>query len=279
MHYRLSSITRLVAGLSPWMFGFDSRPIRVRFIADKVALGHVLLRVLRFHHIRVIPSMLHIHLYPSVFLTEDQKLDDWEPSVNRNALSEIGEQWIGRKFHLITCNVSDVRTPHYVMLHLALYCGVILICYTLCIFAWCWAVNALLYIVILNCVDLSLYCRPILSGVYIVHRALSRQVRLCLHSFLLSFLVELFIPRYCGDMLSLYGSLCCFSSCQAAANSCLFLSPIWQQEARIYNLNNAISWRRRKLIRYALLKMNAAPLHPTRFKQEPNGCLCGAGGR
>jgi uncharacterized membrane protein len=139
-------------------------------------------------------------------------------------------------------------------------------------------VNALFYVVILSCVDLSLCCRPILSGVYVVRCALSRQVRLCLHSFGLSFLVELLIPRCCGDILSLYASICSFTSCQAAANSCLFLSPTWQQEARIYSLKNAVSWRNRKLVRYALLQMNAAPLHPTCFKQEPNGCLCGAGG-
>jgi hypothetical protein len=62
--------------------------------------------------------MLHIHLYPHVFLTEEQKVGAWEPSLNRNALLEIGEWWIGSIFHLIMYNVSDVHlvTSCYILL-------------------------------------------------------------------------------------------------------------------------------------------------------------------
>jgi hypothetical protein len=45
--------------LRPW---FNTRPIPVGFVVDKVALGQVCLRVLLFLPILIIPQMLHIWL-------------------------------------------------------------------------------------------------------------------------------------------------------------------------------------------------------------------------
>jgi hypothetical protein len=70
-----------------------------------------------------------------------------------------------------------------------------------------------------------LHCRPILSGVYAFRCILSRQVKLCLPCFVLSFHVELYVPRFCGDMLSFYSSLCNVALCQAAIYSCRFFLP------------------------------------------------------
>ena len=39
--------------------GFDPRSVHVRFVVDKVALGQVFPRVLRFSPVRFIPSLLH----------------------------------------------------------------------------------------------------------------------------------------------------------------------------------------------------------------------------
>jgi hypothetical protein len=51
-------LKRLVAGLSPRTPGL----IHMGFVVDKVALGQVFLRVLRFSPVSIIPPLLHIHL-------------------------------------------------------------------------------------------------------------------------------------------------------------------------------------------------------------------------
>jgi hypothetical protein len=48
----------LVAGLSPRGIGVSSRAVYVRFLVDKMALGQVLLRVLRLSHFITIPPRL-----------------------------------------------------------------------------------------------------------------------------------------------------------------------------------------------------------------------------
>jgi hypothetical protein len=52
-------LRRLVAGLSPWRPGFDLGSVHVGFVVDKVALGHVFPRVLRFSPVSFIPLVLH----------------------------------------------------------------------------------------------------------------------------------------------------------------------------------------------------------------------------
>jgi hypothetical protein len=52
-------LRRLVAGLSPRRPGFDPGSVLVGFVVDKVALGQVSLRVLRFSPVNFIPSVLH----------------------------------------------------------------------------------------------------------------------------------------------------------------------------------------------------------------------------
>jgi len=59
---------RFVAGLSRLRFGFDPRSVHVRFVVDKVALGQVFLRVLRYSPVSIILPIFHIHLH--VALTE-----------------------------------------------------------------------------------------------------------------------------------------------------------------------------------------------------------------
>ena len=49
----------LVAGLPPRRPGFDPGPVHVGFVVDKVALGQVLPRVLRFSFVNFIPPVLH----------------------------------------------------------------------------------------------------------------------------------------------------------------------------------------------------------------------------
>jgi hypothetical protein len=52
-------LRRLAAGLPPRRPGFDPGLVHVRFVVDKVALGQVFLRVLRFSPVNFIPPMLH----------------------------------------------------------------------------------------------------------------------------------------------------------------------------------------------------------------------------
>ena len=48
--------------------GFDPRPVHVRFVVDKVALGQAFLRVLRFIHVRIIPQLIHAHLFNNTLI-------------------------------------------------------------------------------------------------------------------------------------------------------------------------------------------------------------------
>jgi hypothetical protein len=67
-------LRRLVAGLSPRRPGFNPGSVNVGFVVDKVALGQVFPRVLRFSPANFIPPVFHylekqkknIHLYHRV---------------------------------------------------------------------------------------------------------------------------------------------------------------------------------------------------------------------
>jgi hypothetical protein len=50
---------RLVAGLPPRWPGFDPGSVHVGFVVDKVALGQVFPRVLRFSPVIFIPPVIH----------------------------------------------------------------------------------------------------------------------------------------------------------------------------------------------------------------------------
>ena len=52
-------LRRLVAALSLWTPGFNSRPVHVRFVLNNVALGHLFLQVLRFYPVNIIQPVLH----------------------------------------------------------------------------------------------------------------------------------------------------------------------------------------------------------------------------
>jgi hypothetical protein len=52
-------LRRLVAGLSPRRLRFDPGSVHVGFVVDKVVLGQVFPRVLRFSLVNVIPPVLH----------------------------------------------------------------------------------------------------------------------------------------------------------------------------------------------------------------------------
>jgi hypothetical protein len=52
-------LRRLAAGLSPRRPGFDPRSVHVGFVVDKVVLGQVFLRVLRFSPVSFIPPVLY----------------------------------------------------------------------------------------------------------------------------------------------------------------------------------------------------------------------------
>ena len=52
-------LRRLVAGLPPRRPRFDPGLVYVGFVVDKVALGQVFPRVLRFSPVNIIPPVLH----------------------------------------------------------------------------------------------------------------------------------------------------------------------------------------------------------------------------
>jgi hypothetical protein len=63
MVHMMPWLRRLVGGLSPRRPGFDPRPVRGRFVVDRLSLGQVFLRIIRFLRVSIIPSMFHTHLH------------------------------------------------------------------------------------------------------------------------------------------------------------------------------------------------------------------------
>jgi hypothetical protein len=59
----LSCLRRSVVGLQPQKPGFHTGFVRMRFLADKMAMEQVLLPALPFSPVSIIPSMLHTHLH------------------------------------------------------------------------------------------------------------------------------------------------------------------------------------------------------------------------
>jgi hypothetical protein len=62
-------LRRLVAGLTPRRLGLDPGSVHVGFVLDKVALGQVFPRVLRFSSISFIPPVLHYSETLIIFIT------------------------------------------------------------------------------------------------------------------------------------------------------------------------------------------------------------------
>jgi len=60
--------------------GFDPRPVQVRFVVDKVALGQAFLRVLRLIHVSIIPQLLHTHLFNNTLIrkTRWQRIENFK---------------------------------------------------------------------------------------------------------------------------------------------------------------------------------------------------------
>jgi hypothetical protein len=54
-------LRRLAASLSPRRPGFDPGSVHVGFVVNKVALGQVFVRVLRFSPVSFIPPVLHYY--------------------------------------------------------------------------------------------------------------------------------------------------------------------------------------------------------------------------
>jgi len=74
---------------SPRSPGFDPRPIPVKFVVDKLALGRVFLRALRFS-----PSV-SLHRVPTLILqllSSGQTGKAWEPSNETVVLADLGKQ-------------------------------------------------------------------------------------------------------------------------------------------------------------------------------------------
>jgi hypothetical protein len=90
----------LVVGLSSRKPGFDPMSGHVRFVRDRVALGQVLLRVLRF------PPVSTLHKCPTLIFIyccsyQKNKRAKAGNLPKLSALSEIGEHWIEKYFQFI----------------------------------------------------------------------------------------------------------------------------------------------------------------------------------
>jgi hypothetical protein len=89
-------LRRLVVGLSPQRPRFDPMLDHVRFVADSVALGLVLLRVLWLSPVSVIPSLPHAHPQINFALTR---------RTNGRRLKTFQKAMLRSISHLNTCKL------------------------------------------------------------------------------------------------------------------------------------------------------------------------------
>jgi hypothetical protein len=85
---------RLVAGLSLWNAGFDRRPVRVRFVVDKVALGQALLPSTSFFPRRCHSTKASYLSSPACCSFQNNERAKSGSLPKSNAVSEIGENWV-----------------------------------------------------------------------------------------------------------------------------------------------------------------------------------------
>jgi hypothetical protein len=106
-------LRRLVASLSPWRTGFAPGSIHVGLMVDKVELGHVFLRVLRFSPVNATFYCRSLHSY---HLGDEQYVRQWQqfrdvvlPHNNQS----IKREWINvifkKKLHDLYCSPSTDR--------------------------------------------------------------------------------------------------------------------------------------------------------------------------
>jgi hypothetical protein len=90
----------LVAGLAPWRLGFDPGPVHAGFVVDKLAMGPVLLRVLRFYPVTIIPRMLHT--YPHLHVIHTRMINGRILKAFQKAMHfrKIGEHCTEETFNL-----------------------------------------------------------------------------------------------------------------------------------------------------------------------------------
>ena len=91
----VSWFRQLVAGLWLRRTVLDPRPVHERSVVDKVAVGQVYLRVLRFSPVSIIPPMLHTHLHLHVALnrrTKGRSLGTFEKAVFFRKSQNIGQK-------------------------------------------------------------------------------------------------------------------------------------------------------------------------------------------
>jgi len=60
---------------------FRCRSVRIKYVVDRVAMGHIFLRVLGFSPVYIIQPMLHTRLHLHVGVTRKEKIGEaWEHS-------------------------------------------------------------------------------------------------------------------------------------------------------------------------------------------------------
>jgi hypothetical protein len=64
---------QLVDGFSPWKSAFDLVSLRVRFVAEKVAMGQVLIRALRLHLPVILPQFSILFFNEMVFVPGEER--------------------------------------------------------------------------------------------------------------------------------------------------------------------------------------------------------------
>jgi hypothetical protein len=91
LRWAVAWLRQLVVGLSQRRPGFDPRPDHVTSVVDKITLGHVFLRVLRFSPFNITPQMIHVHLHPTR-RTNGQSVGTFQKAMFFRKLENIAEK-------------------------------------------------------------------------------------------------------------------------------------------------------------------------------------------
>ena len=98
----------MAQAVSPGRTLCERTPGLLIFVVDRVTLGQVFVRALRFSTLPVIPPTLHTQLRLHVALTRMTRAAKLRKLQKSSALSAIGDHWIEKWFHIFILQTTTV---------------------------------------------------------------------------------------------------------------------------------------------------------------------------
>jgi hypothetical protein len=98
----LPLLRQLVAGLSSRIPVIDPRSVHVGSVVEKMAMGQVFLRILRYYPVCIILAMLHTPLPSTLHTYQKDKTTKHRDLRKKNGFSYLGERYIEKCIYFLS---------------------------------------------------------------------------------------------------------------------------------------------------------------------------------